>query len=669
MRVGSSIAFAVAGSSSGLTWAVNGIKSGSAAAGVISSTGIYTPGAGLAGSSVQITAVFGTQTAAALSVAVLNPLPTLSSGSVTQAAVGAPFLVDVHGSGFLPTSKLQVGGVAGAVAYVSSTELQSTIALSSSPSTVNVSVYNDNAAQAAPTAITLSVKTAPFASLTQATRLLDQTSFGPTLSTIQHVKKVGITAYLNEQVAAPSTHMLAIPAPTPPIPTCPDATYRCAQSSFWQNALTANDQLRQRVAFALSEIFVVSTNSVNARTIPAYQNLLADAAFGNFRTLMEGIATSPAMGSYLNMLDSGAPSNGEIANENFAREFLQLFTTGTYLLHPDGTLNLDSSGKPQPVYTQTQLQAYARAYTGWTFANGLGGLPTRFPNGLPNFDQPMMPFAAAHDTSQKVLLSGVTLPAGQTAQQDLEAALDSIFQHPNVGPFIGRQLIQHLVTSNPSPAYVGRVAAVFNNNGSGVRGDMKAVVLAILNDAEARANDTAITVDGGHLREPVLYVTAILRALGSTNTDPQGRYDYLSSYTADLGQTPYAAPSVFNFFPPNYVIPGTQVNAPEFAQENTAEAIIRMTLADTIVRNHLRSMSTDMSAQSILGKTASQTGNAAADSANLVESLNILFLHDQMPDAMRTSITNQVEQIADIGQRVRFATWLVISSNFYKVER
>ena len=165
-----------------------------------------------------------------------------------------------------------------------------------------------------------------------------------------------------------------------------------------------------------------------------------------------------------------------------------------------------------------------------------------------------------------------------------------------------------------------------------------------------------------------MYLTGILRGLQSTNSDVQGRYDYLSSYTADLGQTPYAAASVFNFFPPSYVIPNTQSNAPEFAQENTAMAIIRMTLADTIVRNHLRSMSTDMSAQSALGKIASQTGKAAADSANLVESLNILFLHDRMPDAMKTAIVSQVEQIADIGQRVRFATWLVISSNYYKIE-
>ena len=180
--------------------------------------------------------------------------------------------------------------------------------------------------RALPLRQTLAVPPVLLASLAQSARLLDQTTFGPTLSAIQHVQLVGIAAYLNEQFATPTTRMPAIP--DPPVALCPDATYRCAQSSFWQNALTANDQLRQRVAFALSEIFVVSTDEVNARTIPSYHNLLADDAFGNFRKVMNDVATSPAMGAYLNMLDSGVAPAGEIANENFARELMQLFTTG-----------------------------------------------------------------------------------------------------------------------------------------------------------------------------------------------------------------------------------------------------------------------------------------------------------------------------------------------------
>jgi uncharacterized protein (DUF1800 family) len=271
--------------------------------------------------------------------------------------------------------------------------------------------------------------------------------------------------------------------------------------------------------------------------------------------------------------------------------------------------------------------------------------------------------------SAKTLLSGVTLPAGQTAEQDLAGVIDSIFNHRNVGPFVGRQLIQHLVTGNPSPAYVGRVAAVFANNGSGVRGDMRAVITAILNDPEARAADSDPTAAGGHLREPILYFTGILRALQFTNVDPQGRYDVASNYTAPLGEVPYGAASVFNFFPPSYVIPGTTINAPEFAQENTSAATLRMTLADSIVRNHLTSFSIDMGATSFLGQIASATGNPGTDSANLVTALNILFAHAQMAPTLQSAIAANAAVLPDIGQRVRVSTWLVISSNFYKIEQ
>jgi uncharacterized protein (DUF1800 family) len=510
------------------------------------------------------------------------------------------------------------------------------------------------------------VEAIPAVSFTQAARLLDQATFGPTLAAIQQVQQIGTAAYLNQQFATPTTLMPAIA--NPPVAACPAATYDCAQSSFWENALTANDQLRQRVAFALSEMFVVSTNMVNARSIPSYQNLLANDAFGNFSQLMNDVATSAAMGQYLDMLDSGAPPAGQIADENFGRELMQLFTTGLYLVNPDGTLQLSAQGLPQPVYTELQMQAYARALTGWTYANPTGGVPTSFPNGVPNYDQPMQPIPVSHDITAKVLLDGVTLPAGQTAEEDLAGLIASIFNHPNVGPFVCRQLIQHLVTSFPSPAYVRRVAEVFANDGSGVRGDMKAVVTAILNDPEARAADTDPTVDGGHLREPILYFTGILRALQFTNVNPQGSYFIASSYTAPLGQTPYAAGSVFNFFPPSYVIPGTPINAPEFAQENTASAIARLNLADSIVRNHLTSFNIDMSPTSFLGQIASATGNAATDSANLVNTLNILFVHDQMPPAMISAIVTNAALLTDIGQRVRVSTWLVISSNLYQIE-
>ena len=604
---------------------------------------------------------------ASLSVKILNPLPTITAGSVTQTAPGTSFVLTLNGTGFVSGSQLQVTGVNTATTFLSATELQSSISVPAGTTSISVGLLNPNAAQKAAVTQTIAVQTIPPVSLAAATRLLDQTTFGPTLSAVQNVQQLGVAAYLAQQFATPTTRMPAIP--NPPVATCPNGTQACAQSSFWKNALTANDQLRQRVAFALSEIFVVSTDMVNARTIPSYHNLLADDAFGSFRQLLSDVTTSPAMGAYLNMLNSNAAPASQIANENYARELMQLFTTGLYLLNADGSLQLDGQGMPQPVYTQVQVQAYARALTGWTYANATGGVPTSFPNGVPNFDQPMRAIEVSHDISAKALLSGVTLPAGQTAEQDLSGVIDSIFNHPNVGPFVGRQLIQHLVSGNPSPAYVGRVAAVFANDGSGVRGDMKAVITAILNDPEARAADSDPAAEGGHLREPILYFTGILRALQFTNVDPQGRYDVASNYTAPLGEVPYAAASVFNFFPPSYVIPGAAINAPEFAQENTAAATLRMTLADSIVRNHLTSFSIDMSPTSFLGQIASATGNPATDSTNLVTALDILFTHAQMTTAMQQAIAANAALLPDIGQRVRVSTWLVISSNFYKIEQ
>jgi uncharacterized protein (DUF1800 family) len=653
-----------------VVWSVNGVAGGTNSTGPISSSGFYTPAANFfAGHSVIIAAATVAQPAgsASLSVKILNPLPSIGAGSVTQTAPGTSFVLTVNGSGFVSASQLQVAGVNTATTFLSSTELQSGISVPAGTTSITVGVLNPNAAQKAAVTQTLAVQTIPPVSLAQATRLLDQTTFGPTLSGVQSVQQMGVAAYLAQQFATPTTRMTAIP--NPPVATCPNGTHACAQSSFWKNALTANDQLRQRVAFALSQIFVVSTDMVNARTIPSYHNLLADDAFGNFRQLLNDVATSPAMGAYLNMLNSNAAPTGQIANENFARELMQLFTTGLYLLNADGSLQLDGQGMPQPVYSQAQVQAYARALTGWTYANATGGVPTSFPNGVPNFDQPMRAIEVAHDMSAKALLSGVTLPAGQTAEQDLSGLIDSIFNHPNVGPFVCRQLIQHLVTGNPSPAYVGRVAAVFDNDGAGVRGDMKAVITAILNDPEARAADTDPTAAGGHLREPILYFTGILRALQFTNVDPQGRYDAASNYTSPLGEVPYAAASVFNFFPPSYVIPGSAINAPEFAQENTAAATLRMTLADTIVRNHLTTFSIDMGATSFLGQIASATANPATDSANLVTALNILFTHAQMTTTMQAAIAANAAVLPDIGQRVRVSTWLVISSNFYKIEQ
>src|SRR5271156_3073849 len=272
--------------SSAVVWSVNGVVGGTSSNGTISTSGMYAPGSIIfAGHSVTIAAATQSQpvSSASLTVKVLNLLPTIASGTITQEQLGATFLVDVLGTGFLSTSQLLVSGSDVATTFLSATELESTITLPTGTTSLVVGVLNPNAAQNAPVTKTVTVPVV-LASLTQAARLLDQATFGPTLPAIQQVQQVGMTGYLNQQFAIPASQMPAIP--NPPVALCPTATYQCAQSSFWQNALTAPDQLRQRVAFALSEIFVVSTNEVNARSIPSYYNLLVNDAFGNFSQIM-----------------------------------------------------------------------------------------------------------------------------------------------------------------------------------------------------------------------------------------------------------------------------------------------------------------------------------------------------------------------------------------------
>jgi uncharacterized protein (DUF1800 family) len=657
-----------------VTWQVNGVVGGSSATGTISATGLYTPPTAIPNpNSVTITAMTQATPVASASMteSILNPLPVVVSGSATPGLSPTSFNLDLIGTGFLASSQLQVSGSTLTAIFVSSTELTATITIAANTSTVPVVVTNPDPGGSSSASMSVTVAKT---SLTAAARLLDQATFGPTLNDIEHVQQVGLNGYLTEQFAVPTTLLPDIATPPPAV--CVSTTLPCEQSEWWQTMLTGPDQLRQRVAFALSEIFVVSTNSVNSRAVTAYQNTLANDAFGNFYTIMQDVSLSSAMGAYLNMLNSNKPATGQIANENYPRELMQLFTTGIDMLNQDGSLQLDGSGNPIPVYTETQVQAFARAYTGWTYASSTGGSPTSFPNNTANYDSPMAPVASAHDATAKILLNGTTLPPGQSASQDLSGALTNIFNHPNVGPFICKQLIQHLVASNPSAAYVGRVSAVFANNGSGVRGDMKAVVNAILTDAEARAGDTSSNFDGGHLREPMLYMTNVMRGLGYGNKDAaagnnvvaNASYNTLSNYTNPLGEKPYTSGSVFNFFPPNYVIPGTTMNAPEFAQENTASAVLRLTLANTLVYNEVSGFTVDLSKTSALGITASATGNAMTDSGNLVNSLGVIFMHGQMPTSMQSEIANHIATLTDPAERVRVATYLVITSSFYKVE-
>jgi uncharacterized protein (DUF1800 family) len=665
-RIGASTQFSatVTGTTNAaVIWQVNGVTGGTAATGTISASGLYTPPATLPSNpSVTITAVSVASSSASSSLAeaLQNPLPVVTSSTATQVGVTLNYSVTVVGTGFIPGSVIDVNGVACTTTYISATQLQCTATLTAGSTTAAVVVSNP--APGAVLSLSLSVPVAYIAATaTTAARLLDQASFGPTVATIAHVQSVGVNGYLTEQFAQPATTLAAVP--TNPLPTLCFAANNprvCAESEWWQTAVTGPDQLRQRVAFALSEMFVVSSQSISGAAIPQFHNALANDAFGNFATIMHDVALSPAMGGYLNMLNSAKPATGQIANENFARENMQLFSLGLYLLNQDGSQQLDGSGNPISTYTQAQVQAFARAYTGWTYANATGGSPAAF-TGTANFAYPMAPVENQHDTTSKILLNGTVLSAGGTAEADLAGALSNIFNHPNVGPFVCTQLIQHLVTGNPSPAYVSRVAAVFANNGSGVRGDMQAVVTAILTDQEARAGDTNADYNGGHLREPALFIANMMRALDFTNTDVNGSWFNLASQGFNLNQEPYYANSVFNFFPPSYVIPGTTINSPEFDIENTATVTLRETLANSIVNNGIGGFTTsDLATTGVLG-------TMAANPTTLVNYLNMLFMHSQMPTAMQTTIISAITPLTSNAQRARVAVFLVITSPQYKI--
>ncbi|HEX7158490.1 MAG TPA: DUF1800 family protein [Edaphobacter sp.] len=672
VRVGSTVqltANVTNSSNTAVTWQVNGVTGGATATGTISTTGLYTPPASVpTPNTVTITAISQASagTSGSITESILNPLPTVSSATASGASPS--YIITVNGTGFVPGSQIQVQGTNLTPTFVSSTELMASanLALPAGTTTVPVAVVNPDPGGTTSATASAQVQ-ADKATITAAARLLDQTTFGPTLSDIQHVEVVGLNGYLTEQFTTTPTTLALISA-TPPTP-CATNLVPCLQSEWWQATLTAPDQLRQRVAFALAEMFVISTNMVNTRAVVAYQNTLVNDAFANFYTIMNDVTVSPGMGAYLNMLNSKKPGNGQIANENYARELMQLFSMGLFLLNPDGTPQLDASGNMIPSYTEAQVQAFARAFTGWTYATSTGGSPTTFPNNTANYTMRMAPVESAHDTNAKTLLNGTVLPAGQISEADLRDALLNIFNHANVGPFVCRQLIQHLVSSNPSPAYVARVAAVFADNGSHIRGDMKAVVTAILTDQEARAGDTDATAPGGHLREPVLWLSALMRGLGYVNKDAvagndvvaNASYNTVGNYTTTLSEKPYASGSVFNFFPPDYVIPGTTVNAPEFGLENTASAVLRLSLANTVVYNGISGFNVDLSATSPLGQLAKNP-------ADLVDALGMIFMHGQMSSQMRTAIINHISTLTDMGQRVRVATYLVVTSSQYKIE-
>jgi uncharacterized protein (DUF1800 family) len=434
-------------------------------------------------------------------------------------------------------------------------------------------------------------------------------------------------------------------------------------TQFLANAVTNPDQLRQKVAFALSQIFVTSINTIiwNSSMIPYEQMLMADA-FTNYRQIMGDVTLSPAMGQYLNMANNamGNATTGTIANQNYAREVMQLFTLGTARLNPDGTAQSDANNLPVPTYSQAVIYDTARVFTGWTYEPTTG--PVEW-NDYINGAGPMVPYPAEHDSGAKQLLAGYMEAAALTPQQDLNNTLDNIFNHSNVGPFVGRLLIQHLVKSNPSPAYVQRVAAVFANNGSGERGDMQAMISAILLDPEARANDNGGNdqPSDGHLQEPALFIAGMVRAFGGTATNQ----NYFGWDLVNMNQDIYNPPSVFNYYSPSYVPPGSTILGPEFQILTPDAAVYRANLVANFffsysnpVLNYGPGTTIDLTAYVPL----------AANPATLVAALDLTLTHGTMPAQMKQAVLTAVtNDTAGNLSRVETGAWLILSSSYYNV--
>ncbi|MCU7373159.1 DUF1800 family protein [Paucibacter sp. O1-1] len=557
------------------------------------------------------------------------------------------------------------------------------------------SMYNNGAVRFAVTTTTPATSTS---AQQNAARLLHQASFGATPSDIDQVMQLGRSGWIDKQIQLPFS-----PDMVPHVeskfalgnsyrPGGTNYSINWVSERFWATAATDPHQLRRRVGFALSQILTVSQADSglygHVRGYAHYVDTLNRLAFGNYRELLEEMALSPMMGIYLSHMRNRPEDIGgsRMPDENFAREVMQLFTIGLHALNIDGSPVLDGHGQPVETYSNADVIALAKVFTGWSWGfpdNQLSEQTFRWvspdlktaANDLRVDLQRMKAYPGQHSTGEKRLFASkpgaVTLPAGQSAQADLKAALDGLFNHPNVGPFIGRQLIQRLVTSHPSPAYVARVAAAFNNNGKGVRGDLGAVVRAILMDAEAVAAPVGST---GKLREPVLAVAQWLRALEARSAS--GQY-MINHDLIGLNQRQWHAPSVFGYFRPGYVPPntsfataGTTVPELQLTSETTTARWVNlaMAMAGSGVGQYGGGVDVSPSLQALIA--LAQAGNLDG----MVERLNLLLYAGRMSAALKADIVDAVTSVhgtdlPSYTNRARIALFLALAAPDYLIQR
>ncbi len=649
-----------------VTWAVNGVVGGDATNGTINASGLYTSPAAVPNPnnvSVRATSVSSPATSGTAAVTLLNPLPVINSVNPSVAGTGA-FQLAVSGTGFVSGTQIVFNGTAVTTTVVTSTLLLANV-MASQAGAFSVAVSNPNPGGTTSPSMPLQVVSAQQVTPLAAARFLEQATFGPTFDSLNQVRQVGFTQWLTDQFNAPSS---LYPDPdADPTTNNPGPV----QSRFLVNALYAPDQLRQRVAFALQKIWVVSWIVVNIdEGFTSYLRMHQAHPFTNYRQIMENVTLNPAMGLYQDIAnnDRANPALGISCNENYGRELMQLFTIGVWQLNQDGTLILDGSGNPMPTYDQSVVENNACALTGWTYQNPPG--VNRIWPRPPNFSGPLVAVESHHDPSQKVLLNGFTLPPNQTALQDLTGTLDNLFTYPSIAPFVSKLLIQQFVTSNPSPAYVQRVAAAFASGsafgfGSGQRGDMRAIIAAILLDPEARAGDDPTFVDPnfGKFKEPVLFMTNLMRATVAVSDGSRW-----AGIIAAMGQNLFFSPTVFSYFSPEYLIPGMPLLGPEFQIQHSATTLARSNIVNLYVYGAVPGTMNSLSLPFFVSLAANPDAPG-----QLLDVLNVLMMHGTMSAQMRQSILTGVTAVPaganQLRDRVRQAVYLVATSSQYNVQK
>ncbi|MDO6446729.1 DUF1800 family protein [Colwellia sp. 1_MG-2023] len=519
----------------------------------------------------------------------------------------------------------------------------------------------------------------PYQQKIQAARLLNQATFGATLTDINYLITRGEEAWIEEQLNIPPS--LHYPLVEPFIDNDDFwRTYRI--SAWWQNTLYGEDQLRQRVAFALSEIFVVSEyNGVlfdSPEALANYYDILVTNAFSSYRHLLEKITLSPAMGVYLSMLGNEKPNIARNIrpDENYAREVMQLFSVGLVELNIDGSLKLDSAGQIIPTYDQTVIKGFAHVFTGWNFNGTTEDTWYRWWQNF-NLLEPMSAVTHYHDAQEKHLFSGVLLPANQTPEKDLSDALDALANHSNVPPFIAKQLIQKLITSNPTPEYIERIARVFIDNGFGERGDLAAVIKAILLDEEARFGHDLAPQSFGKVREPIIRATHMWRAFNLTYISDRIDFSWPDYF---FGQAPLASPSVFNFYRPDYspieLNASYGLVAPELqiATESTMTNTINFFAWYGLWRHFSGEVeNTDISEEDELYLDFSTEVSIAEEEGAqaLLEHLNIVLTAGALNDQAITLLVNAFEESEqqDIESKIANLVFLIMSAPQYAIQR